>query len=110
MTDTQARIEAGMTVLRGRFMERLPARLDELAAAFAAFPEAGGEEASAHMARLAHSLAGAAGTFGFEALAAAARRLDACLRDPANPRARVAAGLAEVSRATAAIARDGTFD
>jgi HPt (histidine-containing phosphotransfer) domain-containing protein len=62
------------------------------------------------MARLAHSLAGAAGTFGFDALTAAARRLDACLRDPASPRALVAAGLAEVSSATTSIVGDGAID
>lgn len=99
-----------MAVLRGRFIERLPARVDELTSAFAAFSEDGGEEARAHMARLAHSLAGAAGTFGYDAMAAAARRLDVCLRDPACPRVRVAAGLADVSAVTAAIVRDGTCD
>lgn len=99
-----------MALLRGRFVERLPARLDEFAAAFAAIPEAGGEVPRAHMARLAHSLAGAAGTFGFEALAAAARRLDTCLRDPASPRTLVAAGLAEVSGATTYILRGGEID
>lgn len=70
-------LEAKLALLRRRFADELPARIEAMRAALAA---ARHEEAL----RAAHSLAGSAGTFGFFALGAAAKELELSLADPAT--------------------------
>jgi HPt (histidine-containing phosphotransfer) domain-containing protein len=103
VTDAQARIDAGMTVLRARFLKRLPGRLDEIRSALATC-DAPADAASPHpAARLAHSLAGAAGTFGYDTLAGTARRLDAALRAPGTPPAALAEAFAALVASAGAL-------
>ncbi|MBX3676890.1 MAG: diguanylate cyclase [Rhodocyclaceae bacterium] len=69
-------LAAKLAPLRRRFVDELPARVDTLRAALTASPPRN-EDAL----RAAHSLAGTAGTFGFQTLGETARKLELSLAD-----------------------------
>ncbi|HEX9011685.1 MAG TPA: diguanylate cyclase [Holophagaceae bacterium] len=77
MADFQAQLAA----LRETFAVDLPTRIEALRTAWAADRDAG-EATRTHF--LAHRLAGSAGTFGYAALAQAARELERLLKVPAE--------------------------
>ena len=70
--DLKARPAAGMERLRGKFIAGLPARAEQLTVALA-------QENRGEHVRLVHQLAGAAASFGMEALAERARALELAL-------------------------------
>ena len=85
-------LEKRLAELREEFRGQLGDRLDDITAAWRTLREAGWNDGDAEtLERLAHSLTGAAATFGFEAVSAAARALEravAALRKGATtPRA-----------------------
>ena len=80
---------AQLAELRASFRPRLTARVEEIVAAWEAMRPAAGQELASldpsdpgaidlrrHLHRLAHSLAGTAGTFGFPQVGDAARTLE----------------------------------
>ncbi len=75
MTDPDQQLQDQVKALKDEYEAKLPERLDELDAAFAAMP--GDDQALETLYALAHKLNGSAGTFGFTALSEAAERLEA---------------------------------
>ena len=76
-------ITARLRELRERFAAELPDRIAAIEAARQA-AMAGGVEAANAVYRLVHTMAGSAGTFGYEALGARARLLERLLKAPAR--------------------------
>ena len=75
-------VQAKVDMLAKVFSGRLHVRYEKMNEAFAQCqPGTGSADAWEELVRLLHSLAGAAGTFGFEALGAHARRIELRIRD-----------------------------
>jgi HPt (histidine-containing phosphotransfer) domain-containing protein len=71
-----------LRALQEQFAQRLPARLAEIDEAWRAARDSGWEPGALRLLlRLSHSLSGAAATFGFPAVAAAAARLESFLQE-----------------------------
>ena len=80
MDDTASDLSATLAVLRDGYAASLPAKLDELEAHYRALRAGAGEQSLALLHAAAHKLAGSGGTFGFDALGIAARRLEQTLQ------------------------------
>jgi HPt (histidine-containing phosphotransfer) domain-containing protein len=81
VTDIPGEVDAELRVLQEQFALRLPARLSEIEVAWQTAREAGWEAGPLRaFYRLSHSLSGAAATFGFPAVSAAASRLESLLQ------------------------------
>jgi HPt (histidine-containing phosphotransfer) domain-containing protein len=74
-----AAIQAALAELRAEYAEGLPALLADLSAAVEAACASEGGEAVRHLQTLAHRMHGAAGSYGFKGVSAAAATLEVLL-------------------------------
>ena len=99
MTPEEKAVQAKVDVLAKVFLARLPVRYEKMNAALAlcrADPAADVNWVELH--RLLHSLAGAAGTFGCDALGEQAGLIELLLEDLLRQNTRSAADVEEVAR------------
>ena len=80
MADIPPGLRASLAALRDAYAASLPARLDELEALYRALCAGAGMQSLALLHAAAHKLAGSGGTFGFDGVGGAARRLEHMLR------------------------------
>jgi HPt (histidine-containing phosphotransfer) domain-containing protein len=71
-----ADMQARLSVMRERYKGRVERESRELAQLVLSLASGGGDQAVAAIARLAHGLAGSAGTFGFDDVGACAAALE----------------------------------
>ena len=81
MADSSSGLADALAALRSDYAASLPARLDELEALLRAWISRHDAQALLLLRAAAHKLAGSGGTFGFDGLGNAARRLEHALRD-----------------------------
>ena len=97
-------VQAKVDMLAKVFSGRLHVRYEKMNEAFAQCEQdAGNAEAWEELVRLLHSLAGAAGTFGFEALGEHARRIELRIRELRQSGPVHAHDVAEIKRELAAL-------
>jgi len=97
-------VQAKLKELRNAFSTQLPGKVRQIEEAWAALPREGWDPDQVEtVARLLHTLAGTAGTFGFSAVRAAARSMEAALRAGMNKGAPTGGALPGVGEHLAAL-------
>jgi CheY-like chemotaxis protein len=84
MSDAGASFQAQLAAMSRQFAEQLPGRLAEMQALLAKLQQEVDPERLETLHRMAHSLAGSAGSFGLPEVGKAARQLETCLKPVAH--------------------------
>ncbi len=85
-TDAKKELERQLAALRVAYIEKLPGKFEDLAKLIAEARALGTDESADALMRLAHTLAGTAGSYGLDDVSQAARKIEELIGKPSDER------------------------